>query len=64
MKEKSTKVIYKGAPFGGVYLVTYVGAAVYFVQRSTGLFGFIWALLKAMVWPGFVVHNVLVLLRV
>lgn len=59
----SVKVIHKGAP-GGVYFVTFIGAAVYFVDKSEGFWGFIWAILQAMVWPGFVVHRVLQVLNV
>jgi len=60
---KTVKVINKG-PAGGIYLVTYIGAAVYFVQHSVGFWGLILALLKAAVWPGFLLHKVLTLLRV
>lgn len=63
-KDKSVRVINKGAPFGGVYFVTFVGTAVYFVQQSSGFWGFILALLKATVWPAFLVHRVFVLLHV
>jgi hypothetical protein len=62
MKERTVKVVHDHGPFGGAYFVTMVGAAVYFVQQSEGFGEFIVALLKAMVWPGFVVHKVLGLL--
>jgi len=62
-KDKTVKVINKGQA-GGAYFVTFVGAAVYFVQHSTGFWGFIWALLKAMVWPGFLIHRVFELLHI
>lgn len=50
-------------PFGFVYLVTIVGAAVYFVGRADGFWGVVLALLKALVWPAFVVHRALELLN-
>lgn len=60
MKTKGdVKIINKGAECGGLYFVTYIGAAVYFIQTSFGFWGTILALLKAAVWPAFVVHYIL-----
>lgn len=53
-----------GGAWGGFYFVTYIGAAVYFIQQSDGFWGVIWALLQALVWPGFVVHRALELLNI
>jgi len=63
MHNKSGKAA-SGGPFGGTYFVTYIGAAVYFVQHSFGFWGFIFALLKAAVWPAFIVHRALQLLNI
>lgn len=52
-----------GGPLGAVFFIAFIGAAVYFVQRSDGFFGFIWALIKAAVWPGIVIYKVLILLH-
>lgn len=60
---RPVKVINKGGPLGGAYFVTVIGAAVYFVQQSEGFGEFLVALLKALVWPGFVVHRALELLN-
>lgn len=54
-----TKVIVNNGQWGFVWFVAYIGAAVYFVQRSSGFWGVIGALIKAIVWPGFVVYHVL-----
>lgn len=63
-KGKKDKVVNKsGGPFGGVYFLTIIGAAVYFVQHSAGFWGFILAILKGIVWPAFVIHSVLGLLH-
>lgn len=64
IENKSVKVINRGGPLGGAYFITYIGAAVYFVQHSIGFWGFILALLKAAVWPAYVIHSVLGLLHV
>lgn len=62
-KDKSVKVIHKGAP-GGLYFVTVVGAAFYFVDKANGFWEIVVAFLQSLVWPAFVVHNVLELLKV
>jgi hypothetical protein len=56
-KDHSVKVINQHGPLGFVFFVAYIGAAVYFVQQSSGFWGFIGALLEAIVWPGFVVYH-------
>lgn len=61
---KSVKIINKGSSLGGVYFLTFIGAAVYFVQNSEGFWGFILAILEAAVWPAFVIHRVLQLLNI
>jgi len=59
---KSVKYANHG-PMGGTYLVTYIGAAVYFVNHTVGFWGVVLALLKALVWPAFIVYHVLNLLN-
>lgn len=48
---------------GGAYFVTIVGAAVYFIQHATTFWGGVLGLLKAFVWPAFVIHKVLEILK-
>lgn len=62
--DKAAQVVSDHGPMGYVLFVAYIGAAVYFVQQSSGFWGFILALLKAAVWPAYVLHNVLGLLGV
>ena len=49
---------------GGVFFIAFIGAAVYFIQQATsfgmGVLGF----LKAMVWPYFLINNLLEFLNV
>lgn len=62
-KKVVNKYINNTVSWGSVSFVTYVGAAVYFVSMTNGAFwAVIWALLEALVWPGFVVYHVLKLL--
>ncbi len=55
--EKTAKVMSDKGPLGFVFLMAYVGAAVYFVQQSAGFWGFIWALIKAMAWPAILIFQ-------
>ena len=59
---KSVKVVHKGAP-AGAYFLTFIGAAVYFAQRSEGFGEFIIAIFKACVWPAFFIHRVFELVK-
>jgi len=59
---KTVRVINDHGPSGFIFFVAFIGAAVYFVQQSSGFWGFILAILKAIVWPGFVVFHALQLL--
>jgi hypothetical protein len=63
MSTKTIKVIDHG-PKGLIIFLAYIGAAVYFVDQSSGFFGFIGALLKAIVWPAILVYNGLEAFRV
>ena len=63
MTEGRGRVIVREGPWGFVFLVAYVGAAIYFVSNSDGSFwGVVLGLLQAIVWPAYVVYNVLVAL--
>lgn len=54
---KTIKVVNQQGGVGFVLCVAYFGAAVYFVQQSSGFWGFIWALIKAIVWPAILVYQ-------
>lgn len=59
------RVIVRDGPWGFVFLLAYIGAAVYFVSVADGSFwGVIVGLLQAIVWPAYVVYQVLLLLGV
>lgn len=66
VKEKisKVKVINQDSPAAWVFFAAWIGALVYFVQRSDGFLDFFLAILKSIVWPAYVVHAVLVLLRI
>ncbi|MDZ4226636.1 MAG: hypothetical protein U1B79_00830 [Candidatus Pacearchaeota archaeon] len=44
---------------GFVYCLGAIGAAIYYLQTSTGFWPSVGAILKAIVWPAFVVYKLL-----
>lgn len=63
MADKNTYVNQAG-PTAFVWFLAFIGAAVYFVQRSEGFWGFILAILKAAVWPAYLIHRAFELLNI
>ena len=54
------KMAEKAGPWGFIFLLAYIGAAIYFISVSDGSFwGVILGLLQAVVWPVYVVYYVL-----
>jgi len=47
---------------GGVYFITVVGAAVYFLQSAATVWEGVLGILKACVWPAFAVYKLMELL--
>jgi len=61
--EGRVRVVERAGPWGVVFLMAYIGAAIYFVSESNGSFwGVILGLLQAAVWPVYVIYHVLTLL--
>lgn len=44
---------------GFVYFLGFIGAAVYYVQSATGFWMGVLGILKALVWPAFLVYKLL-----
>jgi hypothetical protein len=44
---------------GFAYFLGFIGAAIYYVSSSVGVWGGIVGVLKAAVWPAFLIHAVL-----
>lgn len=51
-----------GGSSGAVYGLGFVGAAVYFIQQANGFTEGVIGVLKAIVWPAFLIHRVLQIL--
>lgn len=58
------KIVKEDSPAGFAFFMTYIGAAVYFVGKVDGFWNIIAALLKAAVWPAFLIHRVFEMLRI
>ena len=41
----------------GLYFIGFIGAAIYFVSQATGFWNGALRILKAMVWPAFLVYE-------
>lgn len=44
---------------GAVYGLGFIGAAVYYIQTAVGFWAGVVGILKAMVWPAFMVYELL-----
>ena len=63
-KTPAIKVTQKGGPMGFAAFVAYVGVAVYFINQASGFWEVLWALIKAIVWPGILLYHVFTVLHV
>ena len=61
MNEKSKKVSANRSAGGGnaVYGLGLIGALVYYIQHANGFWLVILGILKALVWPAFVIYDLL-----
>ena len=57
--EKAIKVVNDHGPMGWVMFMAFIGAFLYFFNLNQTFGGFIIAILKAAVWPAYVVFEVL-----
>lgn len=46
-------------PLGGIYFLGFVGAAIYYIQQANGFWNGVLGILKALVWPAFLVYKLL-----
>lgn len=64
--EKQLNLINKSGPppVAGIYLLGAIGSAFYLVGNADGFGPVVVALLKALVWPAFLINRVFELLRI
>ena len=53
------KEIQGSAPSSAIYGLGFVGAIVYFISHATGFWMGVFGFLKAIVWPAFLLYEVL-----
>ncbi len=53
------KEVHQSAPSGAVYGLGFIGAAIYFISAATSFWTGALGLLKAIVWPAFLVYELL-----
>lgn len=63
--QKQVKVIQKNVGGGGgaVYGLGFIGALVYFLQQASTFWERVLGILKAILWPAFVVYGLLDFLK-
>jgi hypothetical protein len=49
----------RGGGGGFVWFLGFIGAMVFYIQEAHGFWGVIVAILKAFVWPAFLVYDLL-----
>jgi len=62
-KPKCCPDLSKSCNGGGIYCLGFIGAAVYYISTATGFWGGVLGFLKALVWPVFLVFELLAFLR-
>ncbi|WP_430966796.1 hypothetical protein [Spongiimicrobium sp. 2-473A-2-J] len=55
----TTRTIIKHQGTSIIYGLGFIGAAVYYVQMATGFWAGVLGILKALVWPAFLVYEIL-----
>jgi hypothetical protein len=58
LKNRSNQHVTNGG-VGAFMFLAFIGAAVYFVEKANGFWESILGILKALVWPAFLVYEVL-----
>ncbi|MFW5793257.1 MAG: hypothetical protein ACOCWC_03160 [Bacteroidota bacterium] len=54
-----TKNIHHSGPSGAVYGLGFIGAAIYFIMNAASFWMGVLGVLKAIVWPAFLVYEAL-----
>ena len=49
----------KSCPGGAIYGLGFIGAAIYYISQSTSFWMGVLGILKAIVWPAFLVYELL-----
>jgi hypothetical protein len=61
---KGEKYMKNSPAWDGAYFFSVVGAAVYFIQHAVGFWPGVLGIIKALVWPAFMVYKLLEFFKV
>ena len=59
MDKKQKACISKNSTAGAVYGLGFIGAVIYYISTATGFWSGLLGILKAIVWPVFVVYKLM-----
>lgn len=62
-KEVNVVNINKAKPMGMFFLMTYVGALVYFINQADGFWHVVFSFIQAAIWPGILIYKVFTLIN-
>jgi hypothetical protein len=61
--KKTRRGVKNNGASGGVYGLAFIGALVYYFQQATTFWDYVIGFLKALVWPAFLVYELLKFLK-
>lgn len=61
---KDSMEMHRGKPAGMFFLLTYVGALVYFVNKAEGFWEVAFSFLQAAVWPALLIYKAFTMLQI
>lgn len=64
MAKNDKKQMHKPNPGFGVFLLTYIGTLIYFVDKADGFGETALAFLQAAVWPAYLINHIFTMLRI
>lgn len=64
IKDKQQKCKHCHSSCGGIYFLGFIGAAIYFIQQATSFWIGVVCILKAFVWPAFLIYGLLNFLKI
>lgn len=60
---KPVTIIRENGPHSWIYFLGIIGSAVYFIEQTSGFWPAVVDILKAFVWPAFLVYQAFVFLQ-
>jgi len=62
--DKTSKTMHRGGPPALMFLLTYTGALIYFVDRADGFWEIVLSFLQAAVWPAYLINKIFTILQI